>query len=184
MIEVYKTVNDINNKIYIGCHECTKRCIPKCKYLGGGVLLKKAIKNYGKSHFRRIIIKEFNNFDEAFKYEKEMIEKYKDNSYNVHIQGSSQTKDTRRKISISNKGKMRTEKQRESIKNATIDAMKKVDRKKISPWTGAHWYTNGKDNHQYFNDEEIPAGWKRGRTLSENHKNNMIFWDRKRNENK
>lgn len=48
---IYMTINLINNKKYIG-----QDINNNPKYLGSGVLLKKAIKKYGKNSFKKIII--------------------------------------------------------------------------------------------------------------------------------
>jgi hypothetical protein len=63
---VYKTVNTINGKSYIGKYEGDNP-----DYLGSGVLLKKAIQKYGKSVFKRQTIEECtdrNNLAEREKY--------------------------------------------------------------------------------------------------------------------
>lgn len=52
---VYKTVNLINGKIYIGKDEANNP-----KYLGSGTVLKKAIKKYGISNFKKEILEECN----------------------------------------------------------------------------------------------------------------------------
>lgn len=62
---VYKTTNLINNKIYIG-----KDTHDNPKYLGSGIVLKRAIKKYGKLNFLKetIEIKEFGCVTLAAKY--------------------------------------------------------------------------------------------------------------------
>lgn len=45
---IYKTTNQVNGKWYIGKYEGDK-----LSYLGSGVALTRAIKKYGKEHFRR-----------------------------------------------------------------------------------------------------------------------------------
>ena len=45
---IYKTTNLINNKIYIG-----KDCKNKPSYYGSGILIKRAIKKYGKENFKK-----------------------------------------------------------------------------------------------------------------------------------
>jgi group I intron endonuclease len=63
---IYKTTNTINGKIYIG--QDTKN---NSKYLGSGILLKKAIKKYGKEIFIKEILEKCidkNMLDEREKY--------------------------------------------------------------------------------------------------------------------
>lgn len=47
---LYRTINLINNKFYIGIHSSNKK---KDNYLGSGSTLKKAIKKYGRKNFIR-----------------------------------------------------------------------------------------------------------------------------------
>lgn len=85
---VYKTVNKINGKIYIGVHSTDK--LEDC-YLGSGDAIKAAIKKYGKENFYREIIKIFNSRSEAFDYEKQLVDEsfIKLNSnYNLDLGGT------------------------------------------------------------------------------------------------
>ena len=64
---IYKTTNLINNKFYIGK---SARGIDDA-YLGSGMLLKKAIKKYGKSNFKKELLEEVTDeklLDEREKY--------------------------------------------------------------------------------------------------------------------
>lgn len=65
---VYKTTNTINEKFYIG-----KDVNNKDSYLGSGLLLKKAIKKYGKESFKKEVLEFCNNIDELNKKEKYWI---------------------------------------------------------------------------------------------------------------
>lgn len=56
---IYKTINLLNNKIYIGQDY---RNYPK--YLGGGQLIKKAIKKYGRENFKKEILEHCNSKEE------------------------------------------------------------------------------------------------------------------------
>lgn len=67
---VYKTINTVNNKFYIGVHKRNGR-----NYLGSGVALRHAIKKYGKENFKRVIIEEFDTKQEAFDYESIVVNK-------------------------------------------------------------------------------------------------------------
>jgi hypothetical protein len=52
-MQIYKTINLVNNKIYIGqdSHD-------NSEYLGSGKILKKAIKKYGKENFKKKILED------------------------------------------------------------------------------------------------------------------------------
>jgi hypothetical protein len=68
---IYKTTNNINGKQYIGL--CTRN---DPFYLGSGVLLKDAIKIYGKENFTREILEECDDFDTLLEREMYWIEKF------------------------------------------------------------------------------------------------------------
>lgn len=67
---VYKTINLINNKIYIGCHSTENL---NDGYLGSGKFLKRAVKKYGKENFKREILKFFDNEKDMYNYEREIV---------------------------------------------------------------------------------------------------------------
>lgn len=98
---VYCTTNIINKKIYIGVHKCTSSKFDG--YLGCGVYENKpstyqnpkqvfqyAVKKYGPSNFKRITIKEFQEEEEAYDFEAEIVNedflKRKD-VYNIALGG-------------------------------------------------------------------------------------------------
>ena len=67
---IYKVVNKINDKSYIGYHQTNDI---NDEYLGSGKLLKKAIKKYGKENFAKEILYVFPNKDEALLKEAEIV---------------------------------------------------------------------------------------------------------------
>lgn len=69
-IFVYKTNNDINKKIYIGVHTTTNL---DDGYLGSGDGIRSAIKKYGKNNFHREILKTFDSIDDAYEYERLLV---------------------------------------------------------------------------------------------------------------
>lgn len=143
---VYKTVNNINNKVYIGVHG---DYTGKYDYLGSGVALKNAIKKHGKENFSHSIIKLFDSADQAFEYEKLIVdaEFVKDpNTYNLACGGTGNSilsARTKEKIGEKNRGK--------SICN---------------------WITNGEENLLIRKEDvdqfiESNTGWYRGRIISD-----------------
>lgn len=67
---VYKTTNLLNEKYYIGVHSTSNF---EDGYLGSGIAITKALLKYGKSNFTRVILKQFKNKDDAYKYESEIV---------------------------------------------------------------------------------------------------------------
>lgn len=75
---IYKTINKINGKIYIG-----KDKKNNSKYFGSGVLLQKAIKKYGKENFVKIILEECSNEEDLNIKEKFWIDYYQSNNNKI-----------------------------------------------------------------------------------------------------
>lgn len=112
MYIVYETTNLIDGKYYIGVHDNDKRK----NYLGSGIWLKRAIKLHGKENFMRETLREFNNKQDAYDYERSIVSKSmieNRNCYNVAEGGmhgglgmidKQHTEETKRKISIANTG--------------------------------------------------------------------------------
>lgn len=82
---VYCTTNLVNNKIYIGVHETVDPNVFD-SYIGNGVYINKpstyekcethfqrAVKKYGVKNFKRVIIKVFDDEDEAYFLEEDIV---------------------------------------------------------------------------------------------------------------
>lgn len=82
---VYQTTNIKNNKIYIGVHKCENSEIFD-SYIGCGIKitnpssymnpttpLQMAVKKHGTSSFKRTTLKVFDNLEDAFNLEKELV---------------------------------------------------------------------------------------------------------------
>lgn len=59
MMVIYKTINVINNKLYVGKQRSYNE-----RYLGSGKLIKAAIKKYGRDNFKKEIIQECFSLEE------------------------------------------------------------------------------------------------------------------------
>lgn len=80
---VYKTTNQVNGKFYIGTHKTVDL---NDDYLGSGTLLKRAIKKYGVENFKKEILFAFDNPEDMFAKEAEIVtEEFlsENNTYNL-----------------------------------------------------------------------------------------------------
>lgn len=53
---IYKIINKLNNKIYIGKHKVPKNGESFYRYMGKGIAIREAIKKYGKENFEKEIL--------------------------------------------------------------------------------------------------------------------------------
>ena len=84
---VYELENIVNGKKYIGKRKCHCDIEDDKYYKGSGVLLNEAKKEFGAKNFKKTILKTFNTEQEAYDYERFLIEKLRayddENYYNV-----------------------------------------------------------------------------------------------------
>jgi group I intron endonuclease len=99
---VYKTINLINGRYYIGKHKTTNS---NDTYLGSGTVIKEAIKHYGAENFIKEIIAVYDNELDAFNKEAELVTEDVVNdplSYNLSTVGlGGRTHSTRSKQQMS-----------------------------------------------------------------------------------
>ena len=85
MYTVYKIVNTINNKFYIGVHKTNN---PHDNYMGSGSAIKNAIKKYGKEKFIKEILYITESKKEAYDKEKQLtVDFVYENNYNMKLGG-------------------------------------------------------------------------------------------------
>lgn len=84
---VYQITNKLNGDVYIGCH-VTKN--PNDNYMGSGTNIGKAIKEFGRENFEKIILHNFKNVEDMLSKEREIVNeefiKRKD-TYNIILGG-------------------------------------------------------------------------------------------------
>lgn len=83
---VYKTVNKVNGKFYIGVHKTSD---PMDEYLGSGTVILRAIQKYGVSSFVKEILFEYETQEEAWAKEYELVKLHQGNPlcYNLRRGG-------------------------------------------------------------------------------------------------
>lgn len=84
---VYKITNQINGKIYIGCHKTNDL---NDNYMGSGKYLIRAQKKYGLDNFTKEILFVFDNPDDMYNKEAEIVNAdflAEENTYNLKLGG-------------------------------------------------------------------------------------------------
>ena len=84
---IYKTVNKINDKIYIGKHQCDD---PFDDYIGSGLLLKNAINKHGIDNFEKTVLYIFDNELEMNNKEIDIVNEefiLREDTYNIALGG-------------------------------------------------------------------------------------------------
>jgi len=130
MKEIYKITNLINGKFYIG-----QQLTGAKNYLGSGMLIKKAVKKYGKDNFVKEILCECNNEDVTNALEQFMIIYFnaREIGYNIAKGGNHCSEDGYKRVSITMTGRKRkpfSEEHKSNISKAKIG--------KASNWKGQH----------------------------------------------
>lgn len=138
---IYKTINKINGKFYIGKHQTET---PNDNYLGSGKLLKAAIKKYGINNFEKRILFIFDSEEEMELKEKEILTEdfvSMKNNYNVgiggeggaHFKGKKHSTETKKSISLKNTGRKLTEESKRKIsENNSLRKISEETKAKLS----------------------------------------------------
>ena len=106
---VYRTINNVNNNIYVGVHKLANTSKSK-SYLGSGYALGLAIQKYGKENFTRTTLAEFSCAEEAYLAEAEIVDLEfvnRSDTYNIKlggVGGIDPSTETKAKLSAASKG--------------------------------------------------------------------------------
>lgn len=138
---VYLTVNLVNGKKYIGDHSTNNL---NDGYIGSGrPYFKNALNQYGKENFKCEILEFFDSKEHSFNAQEKYIKQYNTlvpNGYNISPKGGLRVKgchseETKKKISVSNTGKKRSEevrKQNGNIHRGMIHNKETIEKIKIA----------------------------------------------------
>lgn len=153
---IYKTINLINNKVYIGKSEKEF----DGSYFGSGILLWKAIKKYGIKNFKVEVIETCETADLLNEREIYWIDQHKSNSYNLAKGGSGgwTTKyyskesflEYRKKLSNAQQGRIVTEETKEKLRKSNLGKLM-GDREKQKETLRDMW----KDPNSIYNSPEF-----------------------------
>ena len=193
---VYKTTNLINGKVYVGKHRTDS--LEFDGYLGSGILLNRAILKYGSENFKRETLFVFDNPIDCSNKENEIVnEKFIERSdvYNIAIGGDGGNTiyghDEVTKQEIYTKMGISIKKAKESMTDEVRDGYRERMRKiRVQPnnknrkhtgkalqniidsnhMRGKKWFTNGEDSIALSENDEIPEGYYRGRSFTEDKK--------------
>jgi hypothetical protein len=159
---IYKTTNKNNGKYYIGAHK-TKDI--NDNYIGSGVYLKRAIEKYGRNNFEKEILFVYDNEEEMFLKEQELVVIDPEISYNMtpggkggfdHIDNRGDKNPMKqRDVAVKNveshrlKGSYNTEERQNHLKNmAELARVKNTGKKRpehskfMKEWAKENWKRN------------------------------------------
>jgi hypothetical protein len=152
---VYKTTNQVNGKFYIGTHKTVDL---NDDYMGSGTLLKHAIEKLGLENFKKEILFVFDNPEEMFAKEAEIVTEdflAEENTYNLKVGGFGGWDFINEKVLNTAARKS----------NGAIGA--KLGGKRFSSGhnlRGLKYITNGLIDKKILKDSPIPENWRKGRT--------------------
>jgi hypothetical protein len=129
---VYEIQNLVNNKIYVGVHKTDN---PDDSYLGSGIAIRLAIKKYGRNKFKKTILHSFDNADDAYLTEAEIVTAEfvaQRDTYNLStggLGGRNHSTETRQKISEAGSGREASEETRQKLRDAATNISEETRQK-------------------------------------------------------
>lgn len=189
-MKIYKTINKINGKWYIG----KDTGVLGDNYLGSGVVLQRAIKKYGKENFKKEIIEICNDKKHLSEREKYWIKKLdackRKDSYNISTGGEGgdtltyhpEYDEICKKVSVGLSGRVVTETHRKNISESLKNSEKAKLAKELSSYKekqrlahlGKHYGVSkfGIDNPNYGNKWSDEQRKKQSELKKEYYKHN------------
>ena len=175
---IYKSINLLNGKFYIGKHKTNN---PNDSYLGSGLAIKEAIKKYGRQNFTKEILFFCASEEEMNQKEKEIVDEVlvaNNDNYNMsvggeggpHFKGRFHTKETKAKLSEKVKAKISSKEAKDKISAG----LKKFRQNNPNYYKGENtsnyksfWARNTQTNESkmFKQGSELPNGWVRGRKI-------------------
>lgn len=149
---VYKTVNTVNGKYYIGKHK--QKHLEFDGYYGSGTAINNAVSKYGRHYFNREILFVSTDEQEAYNKEKELLKNiwFLEENYNLAPGGSGGAG-----------------KEGNSVGDKISKGLEGVEYERYSPGkhiTDTHWWNNGTT---HIRSSSCPGkDWSKGR-LEEGH---------------
>lgn len=177
---LYQIQNTLNGKIYIGVHS-TKDI--NNGYMGSGSIIKSEIKRYGRKYFTKTVLENFENKQDMYAREAEVVTKeflLREDVYNKSLGGYGGFPDPKGLVMKTHSlGKLT----HSYFGNRIDDYLQKANsvealEKKKETWKktkhsqgvnnsqfGTMWITNGCKNYKIKSTSSIPDGWRRGRVI-------------------
>jgi hypothetical protein len=130
---IYKTVNKINGKIYIGKHQCED---PFDDYIGSGILLQNAINKHGINNFEKTVLYIFDNEKEMNDKEIDIVNEefvLREDTYNIALGGQGgKLIPFKYKLNLSEDERNRRSKQSINIHTGSKRSIETKEKMKIS----------------------------------------------------
>lgn len=181
---IYEIKNLINGKTYVGrsCHSSLKR---DRNYYGSGILIKQAIKKYGKENFiKTILYDNIQTKEEIILLEEKTIQEYKNKQqaeYNLNLKGYGNDSSvlTFKGFHHTEEWKQQASERAKMMKRKPHTEEWKINNSKIMKDHGnfvtnnpshhkPRWFTNG-EKDIFVPIERCPNGFYPGRTYAKKH---------------